>query len=222
MLVDARRLGQAQLNAAAFHIDWDNVQFVVQLPSCTGYSFVANAGQAASDGGELQFTGRTHGFTINGNIAYDDARFTQTVYGPHPPGTAPPASALVANKGDNLGIPNWTANLGVQYDTHIMELPVYARADYAYQGGYMRATSVGTASFTAAPFVTPNYITGNDTHIMNARVGVYFHDLEIAGYVKNLFDSREWINLNQAVGNYYFTGNTVQPRIIGMQMNYRF
>jgi len=214
--------GQAQINAAAFHIEWDNVQFVVQLPSCTGYSFVANAGQAASDGGELQFTGRALGFTVNANVAYDDARFTQTVYGPHAPGTAPPASALVANKGDNLGIPDWTANLGIQYDTMIASYPVYARADYAYQGKYMRATSAGTASFTAAPFVTPNYINGNETHTMNARVGMYYKNLEIAGYVKNLFDSREWINFNQANGNYFYTGNTVQPRIIGMQMNYRF
>jgi outer membrane receptor protein involved in Fe transport len=214
--------GQAQVNVAAFHIDWENVQFVVQLPSCTGYSFVANSGKAASDGGELQFTGRAWGFTVNANIAYDNARFTETVYGPHAPGQVPPASALVANKGDNLGIPDWTANLGIQYDTRIMDYPVYARADYAYQGKYMRATSPGTASFTAAPFVTPNYINGNETHIMNARVGVYYKNLEISGYVKNLFDSREWINLNQANGNYFFTGNTVQPRLIGMQLNYRF
>ncbi len=95
-------------------------------------------------------------------------------------GCRPPA--LVANKGDNLGIPDWTANLGVQYDTAIMGYPVYARADYAYQGKYMRATSCQsyspsgnppsvncTASFAAAPYVTPNYINGNDTHIMNAR-----------------------------------------------------
>jgi outer membrane receptor protein involved in Fe transport len=214
--------GQAQLNVAAFHIDWQGVQFVVQLPSCTGYSFVANAGQAASDGAELQFTGRSHGFTLNTNVAYDNARFTRAVYGPHAPGQAPPASALVANKGDNLGIPDWTANIGLQYDTQIVSMPAYARVDYMYTGKYMRATSAGTASFTAAPNVTPNYINGNETHTMNARVGVYYKDLEIAGYVKNLFDSREWINLNQANGNYYYTGNTVMPRVIGMQMNYRF
>jgi outer membrane receptor protein involved in Fe transport len=222
--------GQAQINAAAFHIDWENVQYVVQLPSCTGYSFVANAGKAASDGAELQFTGRALGFTVNANVAYDNARFTEAVYGPHASGAAPPASALVANKGDNLGIPDWTANLGVQYDTRILDFPVYARADYAYQGKYKRATSCQslspsincTASYAAAPYVTPNYINGNETHIMNARVGVYYKNLEIAGYVKNLFDFRDWINLSQANGNYYFTGNTVQPRIIGLQMNYRF
>jgi outer membrane receptor protein involved in Fe transport len=51
---------------------------------------------------------------------------------------------------------------------------------------------------------------------------VYYKSLEIAAYVKNLFDSREWINLNQGSGTYYFTGNTVIPRTIGVQMNYRF
>ncbi|HEY4031516.1 MAG TPA: TonB-dependent receptor [Caulobacteraceae bacterium] len=210
--------GRAQINASAFHIDWEGVQFVVPLPSCTGFSFVANAGKAASDGGELSATARVFGFTVNGNLGYDNARFTQSVYGPHAAGTAP--TATLANKGDNLGIPDWTASLGVQYDWQVMSMPGYARADYAYQGKYARANSAGTTGFV--PAVTPNYINGNETHVMNARVGVYYNKLEIAGYVKNLFDSREWINLSQATGNYYFTGNTVQPRIIGMQLNYRF
>ena len=210
--------GQAQINAAAFHIDWQGVQFVVPLPICTGFSFVANAGGAASDGAELQATGRLWGFTVNGNLAYDNARFTQSVYGPHAPGTTP--TVTVANAGDNLGIPDWTANMGVQYDTRIADLPTYIRADYAYQGNYMRATSAGTSGFTAA--VTPNYINGNETHIINLRAGVYYKTMEIALYAKNAGDSREWINLNQALGNYYFTGNTVAPRIVGMQMNYRF
>ena len=209
--------GLAQVNASAFHIDWDNVQFVVPLPTC-GFSFIANAATASSDGAELQLTARYLGFTVNGNLAYDNARYTATVFGPKPLSGAKPS--VLANKGDNLGVPDWTANIGVQYDTNIMSYPAYARMDYAYTGKFMRATSAGTSSFSAQD--TPNYINGNETHIANARVGVYYKDLEIAGYVKNLFDSREWINLNQGLGTYYFTGNTVIPRTIGVQMNYRF
>jgi hypothetical protein len=40
--------------------------------------------------------------------------------------------------------------------------------------------------------------------------------------VKNLFDSREWINLSEGTTQYGFSGNTVTPRIIGVQLNYRF
>jgi outer membrane receptor protein involved in Fe transport len=210
--------GQAQVNASAFHIDWDNVQFVVPLPICA-FSFIANAATASSDGAEVQITGRFLGFTVNGNVGYDNARYTSTVLGPKP-AVAGVKQSILANKGDNLGVPDWTANIGVQYDTRVMDFPAYARMDYAYTGKYMRATSAGTSSFI--PANTPNYINGNETHIANARVGIYYKDLEIAGYVKNLFDSREWINLNQGSGTYYFTGNTVLPRTIGVQMNYRF
>jgi outer membrane receptor protein involved in Fe transport len=211
--------GQAQINAAAFHIDWNNVQFIVNLPTCA-FSYIANAATASSDGAELQATGRIAGFTINGNLGYDNARYTQTVYGAKNATTGLPS--ILANKGDNLGVPDWTANLGVQYDTQIMSFPTYARMDYTYTGKYMRTTGAGSSSYIQANGFVQNYINGNETHIWNARVGMYYKNLEIAGYVKNLFDSREWVNLNQGVGTYYFSGNTVQPRIIGLQMNYRF
>ena len=209
--------GQAQINAAAFHIEWDNVQFVESLPTCA-FSYIANAATATSDGGEIQATARFHGFTFNGNLAYDRAVYSKTALGP-PRSDGKPRVILV-NKGDNLGVPDWTANAGLQYDSRIMDLPVYARMDFAYTGKYMRQTSAGTVAFN--PTVTPNYINGNDTHIWNARVGLYYKDLEIAGYVKNLFDSREWINLLEGTTQYGFTGNTVVPRLIGVQLNYRF
>ena len=203
--------GQLQLNASAFHIEWDNVQFVVSLPQCA-FSYIANAAKADSDGGELQANGRWGPFTINGNLGYDNARYAATVRNLN--------GSILANKGDNLGVPDWTASLGVQYDTRIMEFPTYVRADYSYTGNYMRTTGAGSASYNAA--VTPNFINGDETHIINARAGFYYKDLEIAAYVKNAGNSMEWINKNQGAGAYYFTGNTVIPRTVGVQMNYRF
>ena len=208
--------GQAQINASAFHIQWDNVQFVVSLPLCA-FSYIANAATAYSDGGEVQATGRLGPFTINGNLAYDNARYAQTVRNLN--------GSILANKGDNLGVPDWTANLGVQYDSVLMSVPFYVRADYSYTGKYMRTTSCNTPTTCSATFntaVTPNFINGDETHIVNARAGFYIKDLEVAAYVKNAGNSMEWINKNQANGNYYFTGNTVIPRTVGVQMNYRF
>jgi iron complex outermembrane receptor protein len=205
--------GQAQLNASAFHITWDNVQFVESLPTCA-FSFTTNAASAASDGGELQFTGRTHGFTLNANVAYDSARYTKDTY------ASGATHKLLVNAGDNLGVPDWTANLGLQYDTRIMEFPAYARMDYSYTGKYMRSTGPGTNSYVAT--LNPNFINGNETHIVNGRVGVYYKNLEIAGYVTNLFNSQEWLNKSEATGTYAFTGIKETPRVIGTQLNYRF
>jgi outer membrane receptor protein involved in Fe transport len=209
--------GQAQINAAAFHITWDNVQFVESLPTCA-FSYIANAATATSDGGEIQATARFHGFSFNGNLSYNQAQYSKTAMGP-PRSDGKPRVILV-NKGDNLGVPDWTANFGLQYDTRVMEMPVYGRIDFAYTGKYMRQTSAGTVAFNAT--VTPNYINGNETHIWNGRVGMYYKDLEIAGYVKNIFDSRQWINLLEGTTQYGFTGTTVTPRVVGVQANYRF
>ena len=46
--------------------------------------------------------------------------------------------------------------------------------------------------------------------------------MEIAGYVKNLFNSQEWINKTEGNQQFGFTGNKLTPRVIGVQMNYRF
>jgi outer membrane receptor protein involved in Fe transport len=205
--------GQAQINAAAFHIVWDNVQFVESLPTCA-FSYTTNAATAASDGGELQFTGRSHGFTLNANVAYDNARYTLNTYSPGA------SHKLLVNAGDNLGVPDWTANVGLQYDTRIVDFPAYARVDYSYTGKYSRGTGPGTNSYNAT--IAPNFINGNETHLMNARVGVYYKDLEIAGYVTNLFDSQEWLNKGEGLNSYNFGGIKETPRVIGMQMNYRF
>jgi iron complex outermembrane receptor protein len=209
--------GSAQLNAAAFHIEWDNVQFVLALPTCA-FSYVANAATATSDGAEIQFTGRSHGFTVNTNIGYDKAVYSKTALGP-PRSDGKPRTTLV-NKGDNLGIPDWTANVGVQYDWRTFEFPAYARIDYAYTGKYMRVTSAGTAAYNAT--LTPLVINGDETQTVNARVGVYYKSLEIAAYVKNMLDSQPWINKTNGTGTYDFSGNKQAPRVIGMQMNYRF
>jgi outer membrane receptor protein involved in Fe transport len=203
--------GHAQINASAFHIEWDGVQFAVSLPLCA-FGYIANAAKAYSDGGELQATGRLGPFTLNGNLGYDNARYAATVKNI--------SGAVLANKGDNLGVPDWTANIGLQYDTTVVSMPAYARIDFAYTGKYLRSTTAGSSSFNAA--TSPNTINGNETHIANARVGIYYKELEIAGYVKNLFDSREWINQSEGSGSYWYSGTTVQPRLIGVQMNYRF
>jgi outer membrane receptor protein involved in Fe transport len=203
--------GQAQINASAFHIEWEGVQFNVSLPLCA-FAYIANAAKAYSDGGEIQATTRFWNFTINGNLGYNNARYAATVKNVN--------GTILANKGDNLGVPDWTANLGVQYDTRIMDFPTYARMDYSYTGKYMRLTGPGSSSYNNA--TSANVINGNEIHNMNARVGFYYKDLEIAGYVKNLFNGREWVAKGEGSGSYWFAGSTTPPRVIGVQMNYRF
>jgi outer membrane receptor protein involved in Fe transport len=211
--------GQMQINAAAFHIDWQNVQFVVPMIFCA-FSFIANAASAVSNGAEVQMSGRAFGFTLNGNVAYDDAHYTANVLGPAPPAGSGKSPALLALKGDNLGVPDWTANVGVQYDWQTFNMPTYARADYTYAGHYARGTGVGTTSYNAT--TSPNTINGDPTNQINARAGVYYKDLEVALYVKNLANEQHWLNKGEGTGSYWYSGNVETPRTVGLQMNYRF
>ena len=175
---------------------------------------------AVSDGAELQATGRMWNFTLNTNLGYDDAHYTATVLGPTPPAGSGRTPSVLALKGDNLGVPKWTANVGLQYDWHVLEMPAYARADYTYTGTYARGTGPGTTSYNAA--TSPNTIVGEATSLVNARVGLYYKTMELALYVKNVANANTWINKGEGSGNYWYNGNTVQPRLIGFQANYRF
>ncbi len=208
--------GRAQLNASVFKIDWQNVQFTNLLGGC-GSSYVANGAAAVSEGFETNFTGRLADFTLNSNVAYDYAAYAQDVK------ASPLATTVIARKGDNLGVPMWTVNSGLQYDHRFFERPVYARVDYMYTGRYNRTTGPGTSGYFVPLAGNTSTYFGNETHTMNARAGVYLKNLEVAFYVKNLTDSKEIIDKGQVTNQPAIVyGNSFQPRTFGMQMNYRF
>jgi outer membrane receptor protein involved in Fe transport len=79
---------------------------------------------------------------------------------------------------------------------------------------------VGTTSYNAT--TSPNTIHGDPTNQINARAGVYYKDLEVALYVKNLANEQHWLNKTQGTGSYWYSGNVETPRTVGLQMNYRF
>ena len=110
-------------------------------------------GHGHVDGGELQFTGRAMGFTVNANLAYDNARYSETVDRPAR-ARRQPRPGPGANKGDNLGMPDWTANLGLQYDTQRHGLPGL-RPDRLRLHRQVHARDLGSArpAYNAAPVV---------------------------------------------------------------------
>ena len=204
--------GAAQVNTSVFRINWQNIQFTLPLRTC-GFSYVANGAAATSTGFESQATGRVGPFLLNGNVAYDQAIYTANVLAVPSQGAK---SAIIAKKGDNLGSPDWTVNLGAEYDHDVINYPGYLRLDYMYTGKYERTTSYGTTSYNAA------FFNGNETHTMNLRTGVYVKSTEVAFYIKNLTNSQEFLNLSEAVNSNVMTGSTFQPRTYGMQINYRW
>lgn len=71
--------GVFSIDAAAFYIDWSDIQI---RTSVNGFFFIGNAGQAESKGAEVAFTVRpTAGFSIALNAGYTDATLTEDAPG---------------------------------------------------------------------------------------------------------------------------------------------
>jgi iron complex outermembrane recepter protein len=166
--------GRLQFGAAAYRIDWTNIQTSVQF-TCSDnsvVSFVDNAGTASIEGFELEAQAAlTSSLSVNGSLAYTRDRFTQD---------APQAGKA---KGDPLGyVPEWTANLGLTYTAQqavLGDWRPYANADYRY----------------VARRDDPNYgVRANPDFgadlpaqsIVDARIGLRSEQFDVSLFVRNL------------------------------------
>jgi len=122
-----------QINAAAYQVDWDEIPLTVvagKLPEqaeqiCNG-GVVSNAGEARSQGLELETTFQLNdSFLINFGGAYTEAELTGVNVG------------IPFFEGDRLpSSPEYSVNLGLQYEFELSGYAAYARGDYAYVSSF--------------------------------------------------------------------------------------
>jgi iron complex outermembrane recepter protein len=133
---------RVRLNAAVFYNDYTDLQIGVN--ACPGAPCAArlNAGNAIVKGWELELTARpTSGLTIDGALSYitqklkagslnPAATFTGVVIRPGVVGT----NAAGVGPNDPPAVPQWKANLGVQYKADLGDSgSITPRFDLAYQ-----------------------------------------------------------------------------------------
>ena len=228
-----RLLGnRLQFNADAYRIDWSNVQISTAI-GC-GVPFVVNGAGARSQGMELETQASIfNGLTANLSVGYDQAKYTQTAYGPKPslPGNFPPVA--VALKDQPFPIAPWTVNFGMRYEHELAtNVKGYARFDYRYASNYFNSI-YGSASYS------PDTYKARQVHTVNARVGVQYRDFEINVFANNLLNYDKGVTVaggrgtcttsptsaceNYASYNPLFTENGAPvPRIVGVQATYRY
>ena len=171
--------GRLNVAAAAFQIDWSNIQQQVILPTCT-FSFTANAGKARIRGGELEVSGRPIAgvpLMLQLGLGYTDGRLLD-------PG-------LLAQAPDTrlVQTPRWTGSISGNYDHPISDnASLLISADYSYTGGLKVANSAG------------GFLDRKPLNFVNASIGVKFGTSQITLYGKNLLDKR--LNL----GDLYSSG----------------
>ena len=161
--------GKLTATAAAFQINWSNIQQTAWLPTCT-VSFVANAGKARIRGGELEIAGKPFADTplsLQFGLGYTDAVLRD-------PGVLEQAPNTRLSQ-----VPEWTGTISASYERPITRgIGFFAAADYSYTGTVSVADG-DRGFYQRQPF-----------NIFNGNIGISFGRSQLLLYGKNLLDKR--------------------------------
>jgi len=160
--------GRLSVSAAAFQIDWSNIQQVVSL-SCN-FQFTTNAGKARIRGAELEVSGRPFAdfpLTIQLGLGYTNGVLKD-------PGLSQqPANSRLAQ------LPRWTGSVSGYYETPVSDdVSIFAAADYSYTDPVRVITGPGT------------FVNRQAFNILNGNFGIRMGRSQFLVYGKNLLDKR--------------------------------
>ncbi|WP_067733469.1 TonB-dependent receptor [Novosphingobium naphthalenivorans] len=183
------------VNGSVYRIDWKNIQQQLRLSSC-GYVITANAGDARSQGGELEVMAKlTNELSLRATAGYTDAEITKE------------AEGSSASKGQKvLGVPDTTLTLGLDYNRQISDdLAFSFSTNWTYTG-----KSHGSFSTSSSDYVREDYWVGN------LDAGIDYRDFRLSVFVKNIANDQTVIQKPSVL--FITQGLTVRPRTIGLSL----
>ena len=190
-------------DAAAFYIDWKNIQQEILL-SC-GFQYTANAGAATSKGGEIELRARpVQPLEFSAGIGYQNAKITQSS-----------AASPQAVGSPIYNVPDWTANTAASYTAPLWADWLFVGGvDYSYVG-----RSFSGNNDPAVPRERPSY------RLFNARLALQRGPFEVALVGKNLTDELTNLGDNRSIaaevpGRPRLFVN--QPRTVGIEVRESF
>lgn len=187
------------VNAAAFYIDWDDLQLSLFDAMAGGY--IANAASATSRGFELEFNLQpTEGVDLFAGLGYTDAEFDNFT---DPYGTDTTGRKLAF-------VPDHTWNLGAQYTGKINQSTSwYVRGEYV---------GVGTYYYDAGNRASEQF------KLANFRLGVRSHNVSVEGWIRNAFDEEYVLVAFQPspVDPSVFVGESGAPQTFGVTVSIAF
>ncbi|TAM99166.1 MAG: TonB-dependent receptor, partial [Rhodanobacteraceae bacterium] len=197
------------VSAAAYHIDWKNLQQQVALP-CQAY-FSINGGRARINGGEIELDGQaTEHLQLRAGVGYVSSHID--VPGPLAIVGIRPGSPV-------LGIPTWTAVLAGIYTHRVVEgWDGYLEADASYTGSSLALLNGGNGLFA----------TRDSYVLVDFRIGVRHGKSDISLNVHNAGNSKPNLGDIGYVGYAQFTQNgtiipqvaTLPPRTVLLEYRY--
>lgn len=193
---------RVRLNAAAFLIDWEDLQLNVPNPFAPGQFYIANVGAASSRGVEVELAARANQFVdVFGSFGVTRARFQA--------GSVSRGADVSDNKIPNT--PDYTASFGAQLAKALSSAAtLYGGGEIVFYGAF-NYDDLNTA--------------GQDAYsLANFRAGVRGKYLFAEGWIRNAFDTRyipiafEYPGLAPSG----FIGENGRPRQIGITGGVRF
>ena len=194
--------GRASASAAAFYLDWTDLQLNVPNQSVPGQFFIANVAGARSSGVEAEVLARPHeSIEFSGALGIVNAHFTG--------GSVSNGVDVSDNTLPNT--PGYTATVGVQWSRSLAGTSrLFARGDLSFYGSYRYddANREGQEAYRLANF----------------RAGVRGRFAWAEAWVKNAFDAR-YIPVAFAYGSLApsgFIGESGRPRTFGVSAGLMF
>jgi iron complex outermembrane receptor protein len=198
LLLDDKRLS---ISAAAYLIDWTNIQQQVDLPDC-GFSYIGNFGDARAEGAEIEVD--------------------------YKPELVPNLLLSVAGGGVNAFLSSTSDGLAASVGQHTLDVPNYtlnARAEYHWDigpgtQGFVRmdfertGKSYGSFNPSQVNYINPAYGS------LNGSIGVDINSWHMYVYGKNLLNNRQIIQY--ASEDEVETGYTQRPLTVGLNVEKNF
>jgi outer membrane receptor protein involved in Fe transport len=194
------------LTAAAYFIDWTNLQVQLNTPITdtqkTSFSYTGNAGGAHVKGVELEADLQPiKGLRVGLTAGYNDAKITDTVVN-------------AGNEGDRIPYtPSATLSGLVNYRFPVKDFIANVGTDVSWVSNRV----------TSFPSATLAYFHLDPYTLVNLHIGVEFSNWTASLIAKNVFNDRTVIDVFQeeppiTINGYY--ANT--PRVVMLQMTTKF
>ena len=190
------------IETALFDIRWDKLQqpIAVGVTTLTG-----NAGKAESRGLELALRWKVdERFSLEGNLAYTDAKLTEDAPALGPSGSRLPNSARLSS------------SVSGRY-----RFEMAGRA--AYAGLTLRQVGQRNAGFDAPATSVPNFRLPGYA-MMDLQAGIDIAGWELGAFVRNLADKRGLSSADTALTAFGgpLRATPMQPRTVGMNLQREF
>jgi outer membrane receptor protein involved in Fe transport len=213
--------GRINMSAAAFRMDWTDIQQTITLRQPCGLIVTANAGKARIDGGELEIGGQPFAdvpFTLQLGVGYTDAKLID------------PGLLAQAPNTSLAFVPKWTASISGYYETPISSsVDFFVAADYSYTSSAQIPRPLQDDAQTV-------FTTRPPINLVNGNFGFKFAQSQLMFFVKNLFDKRLTYGAQPAFGferierlpDGSYTGESqprgvvTRPRQVGVQYQLNF